>query len=71
MKDFNLRRCKVTYMEGDYFYFHKWVEIADIQLHPEDPQKDCAYARTFALLENIKTGGICFTSPKCIVFENK
>ena len=61
----NLRKCE--WYGGEYF-FHKWVEDADTIRHPEDPQKDLCYTRTYALVENVLTGQVLIVNAATIRF---
>jgi hypothetical protein len=58
----DLRTCKIK-NGNDLFYFHKWIERGETQTHPEDPQKDSMYVKTLALIENVKTGEVCYCRP--------
>ena len=58
----DLRTCKIK-NGNDLFYFHKWIERGETQTHPEDPQKDSMYVKTLALIENVKTGEVCYCQP--------
>ena len=58
----DLRICKIK-NGNDLFYFHKWIETGETQTHPEDPQKDSMYVKTLALIENVKTGEVCYCRP--------
>ena len=66
-----LRKCKLSYTEGEEFYFHRWVDVADIRLHPESASGDLIYANTKALLENPKTGEVYFSDADNIIFIDK
>jgi hypothetical protein len=58
----DLRICKIK-NGNDLFYFHKWIERGETQNHPEDPEKDSMYVKTLALIENVKTGEVCYCRP--------
>ena len=58
----DLRICKIK-NGNDLYYFHKWIERGETQTHPEDPQKDSMYVKTLALIENVKTGEVCYCRP--------
>ena len=72
-----LRKCQVRYYriypekEVTYLaFFHGWGQQGKKKLHPEDPQKDCVYAETLAIVENIETGEVTMESPDYIIFLN-
>jgi hypothetical protein len=71
-----LRKCRVQYYnyklkEVTYLaFFHGWGQRGKKQLHPEDPQKDCVFAETLAIAENIETGEVTMESPDSIFFLN-
>jgi len=72
-----LRKCRVRYYNfspnKDLTYlafFHGWVQQGKKKLHPEDPQKDCVYAETLAIVENMETGTVTMESPDSITFLN-
>ena len=72
-----LRKCQVRYYnfypKPDVTYlafFHGWGQRGTKKLHPEDPQKDCVYAETLAIAENIETGEVTMESPDSIFFLN-
>jgi hypothetical protein len=72
-----LRKCQVRYYnlypKPDVTYlafFHGWGQRGTKKLHPEDPQKDCVYAETLAIAENIETGEVTMESPDSITFLN-
>jgi hypothetical protein len=63
-----LRKCTLSYMKDDVFYFHKWAEQGQVQRHPEDPQKDTTFASTYGIVECVKTGKIRCPEPNNITF---
>ena len=72
-----LRKCQVRrysiYLNKEVTYlafFHGWGQRGTKKLHPEDPQKDCVYAETVAIAENIETGEVTMESPDSIFFLN-
>jgi len=72
-----LRKCQVQrysfYQNKEVTYlafFHGWGQRGTKKLHPEDPQKDCVYAETLAIAENIETGEVTMESPDSITFLN-
>jgi len=73
-----LRKCQVRYYslypEKELItylaFFHGWGQRGTKKLHPEDPQKDCVYAETLAIAENIETGEVTMESPDSITFLN-
>ena len=72
-----LRKCQVRYYNfspnKDLTYlafFHGWGQQGKKKLHPEDPQKDCVYAETLAIVENMETGEVTMESPDSITFLN-
>ena len=52
------------------YLFHGWTQEGMKRCHPEDPQKDCVYAETLAIAENIETGEVTMESPDSITFLN-
>jgi hypothetical protein len=74
----NLRECIIIDFNAtkqptghQIFYFHKWIELAKVQVHPEDPQGDKVITTTMALIENISTGKVEVEHPQFIQFIDK
>lgn len=55
----NLRKCIVYYGNSIIeCYFHKWIEVAEKELHPYNESEDKIVIITKALVEHIETGAI-------------
>jgi hypothetical protein len=64
-----MRKC-TSKSYGGNLVFHKYIEFGETQIHGEDPQKDCCYVKTYALVENLENGQMEYYEPKEIIFTD-